>query len=114
MQIASVKKQIARQQARLTSSERQTLNHAIEEFTRLQMIAEFAQDMYKTALAALEKGRVESMRTVKMVSVIQSPTQPQYPMEPRRIYNTAVFIVATLMLAGIVSLLSTIIREHRD
>jgi capsular polysaccharide transport system permease protein len=114
LQIASVKKQIARQQARLTSSERQTLNHAIEEFTRLQMIAEFAQDMYKTALAALEKGRVESMRTVKMVSVIQSPTQPQYPMEPRRIYNTAVFIVATLMLAGIVSLLSTIIREHRD
>jgi|CXWL01.1.fsa_nt_gi capsular polysaccharide transport system permease protein len=114
LQIASVKKQIARQQARLTSSERQTLNHAIEEFTRLQMIAEFAQDMYKTALAALEKGRIESMRTVKMVSVIQSPTQPQYPMEPRRIYNTAVFIVATLMLAGIVSLLSTIIREHRD
>ncbi|MGH7184579.1 MAG: chain-length determining protein [Nitrospiraceae bacterium] len=114
LQIASVKKHIAQQQARLTSSERQTLNHAIEEFTRLQMTAEFAQDMYKTALAALEKGRVDSARTVKMVSVIQSPTQPQYPMEPRRIYNTAVFIVATLMLAGIVSLLSTIIREHRD
>jgi capsular polysaccharide transport system permease protein len=114
LQIASVKKQIARQQARLTSSERQTLNRAIEEFTRLQMNAEFSQDIYKTALAALEKGRVDSVRTVKMVSVIQSPTQPQYPMEPRRIYNTAVFIVATLMLAGIVSLLSTIIREHRD
>jgi capsular polysaccharide transport system permease protein len=114
LQIASVKKQIARQQARLTSSERQTLNRTIEEFTRLQMNAEFAQDMYKTSLAALEKGRVDSVRTVKMVSVLQSPTQPQYPMEPRRIYNTAVCIVATLMLAGIVSLLSTIIREHRD
>jgi capsular polysaccharide transport system permease protein len=114
LQIASVKKQIAQQQARLTSSERQTLNRVIEEYTRLQMNAEFAQDMYKTALAALEKGRVDSVRTVKMVSVIQSPTQPQYPMEPRRIYNTAVFIVATLMLAGIVSLLNTIIREHRD
>jgi capsular polysaccharide transport system permease protein len=114
LQIASIKKQITQQQARLTSSERQTLNRAIEEFTRLQMNAEFAQDMYKTALAALEKGRVDSVRTVKMVSVIQSPTVPQYPMEPRRIYNTTVFIVATLMLAGIVSLLSTIIREHRD
>lgn len=114
LQIASVTKQITQQQARLTSSERQTLNRVIEEFTRLQMSAEFTQDMYKTALAALEKGRVESVRTVKMVSVLQSPTQPQYPMEPRRIYNTAVFIVATLMLAGIVSLLSTIIREHRD
>ena len=114
IQIASVKKQITQQQARLTSSERQTLNRAIEEFTRLQMNAEFAQDMYKTALASLEKGRVDSVRTVKMVSVLQSPTHPQYPMEPRRIYNAAVFILATLMLAGIVSLLSTIIREHRD
>ena len=114
IQIASVKKQITQQQARLTSSERQTLNRAIEEFTRLQMTAEFAQDMYRTALAALEKGRVDSVRTVRMVSVLQSPTHPQYPMEPRRIYNTAVFILATLMLAGIVSLLSTIIREHRD
>ena len=114
LQIAAVQKQIAQQQARLTSSERQTLNRAIEEFTRLQMTAEFAQDMYKTALAALEKGRVDSVRTVRMVSVLQSPTQPQYPMEPRRIYNSAVFILATLVLAGIVSLLSTIIREHRD
>jgi capsular polysaccharide transport system permease protein len=114
LQIASIKRQMTQQQARLTSSERQTLNHAIEEFTRLQMNVEFTQDMYKTALAALEKGRVDSVRTIKMVSVIQSPTQPQYPMEPRRIYNTTVFIVATLMLAGIVSLLSTIIREHRD
>jgi hypothetical protein len=95
LQIASIKRQMTQQQARLTSSERQTLNRAIEEFTRLQMNAEFAQDMYKTALAALEKGRVDSVRTVKMVSVIQSPTVPQYPMEPRRIYNTTVFIVAT-------------------
>ena len=113
-QIAAVKKQIAQEQARLTSSERQTLNRAVEEFTRLQMNAEFAQDMYKTALSALEKGRVDSARTLRMVSVLQSPTHPQYPMEPRRIYNTSVFILATLMLAGIVSLLSTIIREHRD
>jgi len=114
LQIAAVKKQITQEQARLTSSGRQTLNRAVEEFQRLQMHAEFAQDMYKTALAALEKGRVDSGRTIRMVSVLQSPTLPQYPIEPRRIYNTAVFILATLMLAGIVSLLSTIIREHRD
>ena len=114
LQIAAVKKQITQEQARLTSSGHQTLNRAIEEFQRLQMNAEFAQDMYKTALAALEKGRVDAGRTLRMMSVLQSPTHPQYPMEPRRIYNTAVFILATLMLAGIVGLLSTIIREHRD
>lgn len=114
LQIEAVKKHIAREQTRLTSSDRQTLNRAVEEFQRLQMNAEFAQDMYKTALAALEKERVDAVRTLKMVSVLQNPTLPQYPMEPRRIYNTAVFILATIMLAAIFSLLSTIIREHRD
>ena len=114
LQIGAVKKQIGQEQARLTSSERQTLNRAVEEFQRLQMNAEFAQDMYKTSLAALEKGRVDAVRTLKMVSVLQSPTHPQYPMEPRRIYNTALFIVLTFMMAGIVSLFSSVIRDHRD
>jgi capsular polysaccharide transport system permease protein len=114
LQIAAVQKQIMREQARLTSSERQTLNRDVEEYQRLEMNAGFAQDMYKTALAALEKGRVDAGRTLKMVSVLQSPTHPQYPLEPRRIYNTVVFVLAALMLAGIVSLLSAIIREHQD
>ena len=55
LQIGAVKKQIGQEQARLTSSERQTLNRAVEEFQRLQMNADFAQDMYKTSLAALER-----------------------------------------------------------
>lgn len=114
LQIGAVQKQITREQARLTSSERQTLNRSVEEYQRLEMNAGFAQDMYKTALAALEKGRVDAGRTLKMVSVLQTPTHPQYPLQPRRIYNTVVFILGALMLAGIASLLSAIIREHRD
>jgi capsular polysaccharide transport system permease protein len=65
-------------------------------------------------LASLEKGRIDAGRTLKMVSVLQNPSQPQYPLEPRRIYNTIVFTLVTIMLAGIVSLLTVIIREHRD
>lgn len=114
LQIAAVKKRIAQEQSRLTSSERQTLNRDVEEYQRLELEAQFAQEMYKTALASLEKQRVEVGRTLKMVSVLQSPTHPQYPLEPRRIYNTAVFILATLMLSGILSLLRVIVREHRD
>jgi capsular polysaccharide transport system permease protein len=78
------------------------------------MNAEFAQDVYKSALLALEKGRVEATRNIKKVSVLQSPTEPQYPLEPRRIYNTFVFILVTLLIAGIVHLLAAIIRDHKD
>jgi capsular polysaccharide transport system permease protein len=114
LQVAAVKKQIAREQARLTSSERQTLNRIVEEYQRLEMNAEFAREMYKAGLTALEKHRVEAGRMLKMVSVLQRPTHPQYPLEPRRIYNTTVFILSTLLLAGILTLLKVIIRDHRD
>jgi capsular polysaccharide transport system permease protein len=114
LQVAAVKKQIAREQARLTSSERQTLNRIVEEYQRLEMNAEFAREMYKAGLTALEKHRVEAGRMLKMVSVLQHPTLPQYPLEPRRIYNTTVFILSTLLLAGILTLLKVIIRDHRD
>jgi capsular polysaccharide transport system permease protein len=78
------------------------------------MAAMFAQDVYKTALTALEKGRIEATRNLKMVTIVQNPTLPQYPLEPRRIYNIVVFALSVLVLAGIVQLLAAIIRDHQD
>jgi capsular polysaccharide transport system permease protein len=114
LQIAAVKKQISKEQARLTSSNRQTLNRSVEEFQRLKMNAEFAQEVYKTALASLEQARLDAARTIKMVSIIQSPTSPQYALEPRRIYNTVVFVLVTLVIFGIVSLIRAIVRDHQE
>ncbi len=114
LQIGAIEKQIAQEQARLASPNGKTLNRIVEEFQRLEMDALFAQDIYKTALVAMEKGRVEATRTLKKVSVLQTPTLPQYPLEPRRIYNIIVFVLVTLLLAGIVHLLAAIIRDHKD
>lgn len=114
LQITAAERQIGQEQARLVSPNGKTLNSIVEEFQRLQMNAEFAQDVYKTALVALEKGRIEATRTLKKVSVLQTPTEPQYPLEPRRIYNTVVFTLSALLLAGIVQLLAAIIRDHKD
>lgn len=114
LQINAVEKQIGQEQARLVSPNGKKLNSIVEEFQRLQMNAEFSQDVYKTALVALEKGRIEATRTLKKVSVLQAPTLPQYPLEPRRIYNTVVFSLVALLLAGIVQLLAAIIRDHKD
>lgn len=113
-QISAVEKQIAKEKARLTSPRDKTLNLVVEEFQRLQMNAEFALEVYKTALAALESGRLEATRTLKKVSVLQSPFEPQYPLEPRRMYNTVVFILIALVIAGIMHLLLAIIRDHQD
>lgn len=114
LQIKAIEKQIELEQGRLTSPKGKTLNVTVEEYQRLELAAKFAEDVYKTALVALERGRVESLRTLKKVAVLQSPSLPDYPLEPRRIYNIVAFTLAALLLAGIIHLLAAIIRDHRD
>ncbi len=114
LEIEAIKKQIEQERSRLAAPAGKSLNIAVDEFQRLQLSAEFAEDVYKTALVALEKGRVEATRIIKKVSILQAPTQPQYPLKPRRLYNLVVFILGATMLAGIFHLLAAIIRDHKD
>jgi capsular polysaccharide transport system permease protein len=114
IEITALEKQLGLENARLASLEGQTLNRTLEEFQRLEMEAKFAQDVYQTALVALEKGRIDATRTLKKVSIVQSPTLPQYPVEPRRIYNIFLFALAALVMIGIMHLLAAIIRDHKD
>lgn len=113
-QIAAVENQIKQEQAKLVSTKGKTLNREVETFQRLDMELNFVQDVYKTALVALERGRIEATRTIKKVSVIQAPSEPEYPMEPRRFYNTLVFMLFTMLLAGVAHLLVAIVRDHKD
>jgi capsular polysaccharide transport system permease protein len=113
-QISGIEKQINTEKARLASSSGKTLNNTAEEFQRLQMNVDLLDGTYKAALTALETVRVEAALTMRKVFVLQSPTKPQYPLAPRRIYNIVVFILVMLLLAGIVHLFAAIIRDHKD
>ena len=114
LQIAAVEKQIAREKARLAAPGGQTLNRTVEDYQRLQMNAELSTVVYKTAVTALEQGRIEAIRKLMNVAVLQSPTMPQYPLEPRRIYNIVVSLLIIWLIAGIAHLLAAIIRDHKD
>lgn len=112
--IDAVNRQIAQEKARLAAPSGQTLNYTVEEFQRLQMEVGFAQDIYKAALGGLEKGRTDATRMLEKVSVLQMPTLPEYPLEPRRSYNTVVTLLFALLIAGILKLLESIVRDHVD
>jgi capsular polysaccharide transport system permease protein len=114
LQIAAIQKQAQAEMARLAAPNSNTLNRTVEEYQRLQLNAEFEQDVYRTALVALESGRVEATRTLKKLSVLQQPFEPQHPIEPRRIYNIVVFMLLALVIAGALQLMAAIIRDHRD
>lgn len=113
-QLDAVDKQITLEQAKLASPNGKKLNSAVEEFQRLEMQAGFAQEVYKTALVALERGRIEATRNLKKVSVIQAPTLPEHALEPLRFYNTLVFMLVAFLLAGVIHLLAAIVRDHKD
>ena len=114
LQIAALERQLVEDQGRLASPKGGILNKQVEEYQRLEFGATFAQDVYRTSLVALERGRVEAGRTLKKVSVVQSPTLAEYPLEPRRVYNIVVFALTVLALAGIAHLLAAIVRDHQD
>jgi capsular polysaccharide transport system permease protein len=114
VQIRSMSRQLDVEKARLASPQGSALNSVAEEYQRLQMEAEFAQDTYRTALVALEKGRVDATRTMKKVSIVQAPTLPEDAQEPRRLYNILVFALMAALIAGIVRLMAAIIRDHQD
>lgn len=112
--LAAIERQIDQEKAKLASASGRTLNSTVEEFQRLQMEVSFTQDIYKTALTALEKGRIDAIRLLEKVSVLQSPTLPEYPMKPSRIYNVLVTLLLAVVLGGIVKLLESIVLDHVD
>lgn len=113
-QIASIGQQIALQRSKATSPQAGALNRTTEKFQRLQQQASFTQALYQTTLAALEKGRMDAARSVKKISVLQTPTLPEYAEQPRRAYNVLVFTLITFLVAGISLLLVSIVRDHFD
>lgn len=112
--IEAVERQISQERGRLASTSGRPLNYTVEEFERLKMDVGFTQDVYKTGLIALEKGQIDATRMLKKVSLLQAPTLPEYPMEPRRIYNTVVTLLLAGMIAGILKLLESVVRDHVD
>ncbi len=113
-QIAAINSQAKTERAKLAAPTGKTLNSKVEEFQRLEFDALFAQEVYKTGLAALERGRVEAARTIKKVAILQQPTLPEYAKQPRRYYNALMFVFVFLVLAGIAHLIMSIIKEHKD
>jgi capsular polysaccharide transport system permease protein len=113
-QIAAVEQQIRRERERLTSPQGGTLNAALSEYQRLQADAEFANQVLNTALVSLERGRVDATRTLKQVQVLQSAGLPEYPDRPHRLFNAIAYALGTLLIAGVLQLLLTIVRDHQD
>lgn len=112
--LGAIDRQIMQEKAKLATTSGKTLNISVEQFHRLQMEMEFTEEIYKSSLSALEKGRIDATRMLEKVSVLQAPTLAEYPMQPRRAYNAFVTVLFAFMLAGIIKMLEGIVLDHVD
>lgn len=111
---SALEQQIEIEKAKLATTGGDALNRVSAEYETLQLKAQFALDLYSSALTSLESTRVEAARKLKQVSILEDPTLAQYPEKPERIYNVTVVSVFALLFAAIGQLVIAVIRDHRD
>ncbi|MGH1359479.1 MAG: capsular biosynthesis protein [Burkholderiaceae bacterium] len=112
--IAAIGKQIAKEKAAISGDGLLKLNQIAADYQALTLSADFAADLYKTALSALERARVDATMKLKSLALIVSPHRPDEALRPRRIYLTLTWLLGLLALFGLVSLTKATIDDHRE
>jgi len=110
----SLQQQIDIEKEKMARQGGDALNKVSAEYETLQMRAQFALELYSSALTTLETTRVEAARKLKQVSVLEFPTMPEYPTRPDRTYNMVVFAIFAALFAAILQMVMAVIRDHRD
>lgn len=112
LEIASLATQIASEKERLIGASSSSLSQLGAEFREIQVELEFATEVYKTNLTALEQARVEAARRLKFLIVVANPSQAEKSEYPDRTY--IIITAAILLLAAylVISLIISIMREH--
>jgi capsular polysaccharide transport system permease protein len=113
-QIVATKTQISLERSRMAQQSGDALNVKSADYQSLELKVQFAKESYSGALAALENTRIQAARKLKQISVLQSPTLPEYPIEPRRIYNTVTFALIAVFMSLIAQMILLIVKDHRD
>jgi len=113
-EIDEIKKSIAAQKRELSGTSKDRLNKILFEYEKLKLQLEFDTEVYKNALLQLESTKLEVSKEAKTLSVIVKPNLADgytYPNKPK-VFIT--ILVVMLILYGIISLLISIIRDHKE
>ena len=108
------KEQLEKEKSKVASNASQDkLNDVVAQFEALYLNLSFAEDVYQTAITAVETTRIEIGRKAKQVVVIQSPYVPDSAAYPNKMYNIITIFVILMLISGVVRLVRAIIDEHR-
>ncbi|TKX32190.1 capsule biosynthesis protein [Campylobacter aviculae] len=113
-EIGALKKQLLKEKSKISANNpSQKLNNLVAKFQDLSIEASFAQKAYEAALKAYESARIEALRKIKQLVIIQTPDTPQSAKYPERIYNILTAFMVLSLLYGIIKFTKMIIEEHK-
>lgn len=112
--ISGLRDQLEQERDKFAGQGDQSINRVNAQFEELRLSFQFATDIYKVALQALERARVESYRQLKHLVVIQSAQLPDKATMPRKLYDLTTLFVILNLVYGIAAMIIATIREHRD
>lgn len=113
-EIEEIKKSLANAKRGLTGDGKDRLNRILFEYEKLKMQLEFDTEVYKNALVQLEMTKLDVIKAAKTLSIVSKPNLPDgysYPNKPK-VFITLVIVM--LLLYGIFSMLTIIIRDHKE
>ena len=113
MRQKSLRKEIEQQSKNLSGSNNSIATQTAE-YQRLVLANELAQQQLTAAMTSLQNTRGEADRQQLYLEVINKPSQPDWALEPHRLYNILATFIIGLMLYGVLSLLIASIREHKN
>jgi capsular polysaccharide transport system permease protein len=120
LQIKTLRDQIAGLQAQLATESRRALrsgsgrelNQLAADYQSLVLGLQFALEAYKLALTAAETSRIETVRKLRHVVLVETPVLPESAEYPRRWYNLLALALGLALLYGIARLVVATIEDH--
>jgi capsular polysaccharide transport system permease protein len=122
LQITTLRDQISGLRAQLQTEARRALragsgrelNQLAIDYQSLSLTLQFAQEAYRLALTASESARIESIRKLRHVVLVESPVVPQAAEYPRRWYDLLVLALGLALFYGIARLVVATIEDHLE
>ncbi|MBQ7584981.1 MAG: capsule biosynthesis protein [Desulfovibrionaceae bacterium] len=112
--LAVLQKQLAQEKKRLAGKVKgnESLSSLLSEFQNLSLEEEFAQKQLTSAMTSLEAARIQADAQTQYIEAFERPVLADQSLYPRPALFTLLYMVTTLLILGLVSLIVAAIREH--
>lgn len=112
--VQALEAQVAQERARLVGKQNTGLNDLMLDYQDAEVNVRLASEIYKTALATLEATRLESVRKVKFLAVMDEASLPDAVEHPRILYWTLTFFLLLNIGYFVVNLIIAAVEDHRE